>query len=65
MPSEVDIRAVDEVNVDERANAKRLRTWHFEQRNQAEVAIGRAEGVSHDVFDFTPLTLDVVGRKHE
>src|SRR5882724_6847961 len=64
-PGEVDVRAVGEVDVGESCEAARLGAWCLEQRNQAEIAIGRTSCVSHDAFDLTPFTLDVVGRQDQ
>ena len=44
-PGEVEVRAVGEVDVGERTDAERLIALGLEQRDQAEVAICRVEGL--------------------
>src|SRR5438067_68974 len=65
VPTEVEACIIGEINMRESANAERLFALLLEQRDEAEVTIGRADGLDHDVLDFTPLTLDVVGCEHE
>ena len=64
-PGEVEVRAGGEINVGERANIQRLLTGRLEQRDDAEVAIGWAEGLSHDAFKLAPLALDVLRREYQ
>ncbi len=64
-PGEVEVRAVGEVNVREGADAEGLLTLGLKQRDEPEVAIGRTEGLGHNVLDLGPFALDVLRREND
>lgn len=65
LPGKLVIGAVGEVDVGEGGNAEGLFTVGLQQRDDAEFAVCRVEGLNHEVLELAPSAFDVVGRQDE
>jgi hypothetical protein len=62
-PGKVQVRAVSEIDVSQRPDPQGFFARRLEQRDQAQIAIGRVERLKHDRFDLGPSALDVLRRE--